>query len=156
MMYFNLVAMIVQLFLVSRIFRWIGVRGALFVLPFLSLGGYAFIAIGASLMVVFWVKVMENGTDYSLMNTTRHALFLILSRQEKYKAKAAIDTFFHRGGDVLSALVVFLGLNYLAFNTSRFAALNVVLCLIWIGFGILIAKERKKLLASQSNDSPQI
>lgn len=156
MMYFNLVAMIVQLFLVSRIFRWIGVRGALFVLPFLSLGGYAFIAIGASLMVVFWVKVMENGTDYSLMNTTRHALFLILSRQEKYKAKAAIDTFFHRGGDVLSALVVFLGLNYLAFNTSRFAALNVVLCFIWIGFGILIAKERKKLLASQSNDSPQI
>jgi AAA family ATP:ADP antiporter len=153
MKYFNLVAMVVQLFFVSRIFRWIGVRGALFVLPFLALGGYMTIAIGASLMLVFWVKVMENGTDYSLMNTTRHALFLILSREEKYKAKAAIDTFFHRGGDVLSALVVFLGLNFLAFNTSMFAAFNVVLCGAWIGFGILISKERKKLAASGSNDS---
>jgi AAA family ATP:ADP antiporter len=154
MKYFNLVAMIIQLFLVSRLFRWIGVRGAIFVLPFLSLGGYMAIAIGASLMMVFWVKVMENGTDYSLMNTTRHALFLILSREEKYKAKAAIDTFFQRGGDVLSALIVFLGLNYLSFSTSRFAILNVVLCIIWIGFGILIARERKKLMASKSIDTP--
>ena len=87
------------------------------------------------------------------MNTTRHALFLILSREEKYKAKAAIDTFFHRGGDVLSAVVVFLGLNYLAFNTSMFAAFNVVLCAAWIGFGILISKERKKLASSGSDDS---
>ena len=144
MKYFNLVAMFVQLFLVSRIFKWVGVRGAIFVLPFLALGGYALIAAGASLLLVFWVKVMENGTDYSLMNTTRHALFLITTRQEKYKAKAAIDTFFHRSGDVLSALLVFLGVNYLAFRTGGFAAFNVGLILIWIFLGILIAKEHKK------------
>ncbi len=153
MKYFNLLAMIIQLFLVSRIFRWIGIRGAIFVLPFIALGGYMAIAIGASLMMVFWVKVMENGTDYSLMNTTRHALFLILSREEKYKAKAAIDTFFHRGGDVLSALLVFLGLNYLAFKTAGFAAFNVVLCVLFIGFGILIAKEHKRLTAKREPDS---
>lgn len=144
MKYFNLLAMFVQLFLVSRIFKWVGVRGAIFVLPFLALGGYAFIAAGASLLLVFWVKVMENGTDYSLMNTTRHALFLITTREEKYKAKAAIDTFFHRSGDVLSGLLVFLGVNYLAFRTGGFAAFNVVLILVWILLGILIAKEHKK------------
>ena len=144
MKYFNLVAMFVQLFLVSRIFKWVGVRGAIFVLPFLALGGYAFIAAGASLLLVFWVKVMENGTDYSLMNTTRHALFLITPREEKYKAKAAIDTFFHRSGDVLSALLVFLGVNFLAFRTGSFAAFNVALILVWILLGYLIAKEYKK------------
>lgn len=148
--YFNLVAMVIQLFFVSRLFKWVGVRGAIFFLPFIALGGYFFIALGASLMLVFWVKVMENGTDYSLMNTTRHALFLITSREEKYKAKAATDTFFHRSGDVLSALVVFLGVNYLAFNTSRFAAFNVVLIAIWIGLGVLIAKEHKRLSAARS------
>ena len=63
------------------------------------------IAFGASLMLVKWVKAMENGTDYSLMNTTKAALFLITPREEKYKAKAAIDTFFVRGGDALAALV---------------------------------------------------
>jgi len=90
------------------------------------------------------------------MNTTRHALFLILSREEKYKAKAAIDTFFHRGGDVLSALLVFIGLNYLAFKTAGFAAVNVVLCVLFIGFGILIAKEHKRLTAEKKPDSSKI
>jgi AAA family ATP:ADP antiporter len=156
MKYFNLLAMFIQLFLVSRLFKWIGVRGAIFILPFLALGGYMAIAIGASLMMVFWVKVLENGTDYSLMNTTRHALFLILSREEKYKAKTAIDTFFHRGGDVLSALLVFIGLNYLAFKTAGFAAFNVVLCVLFIGFGILIAKEHKRLTAKREPDSSEI
>ncbi len=153
MKYFNLLAMFIQLFLVSRLFRWIGVRGAIFILPFIALGGYMAIAIGASLMMVFWVKVMENGTDYSLMNTTRHALFLILSREEKYKAKAAIDTFFHRGGDVLSAVLVYLGLNFLALKTAGFAAFNVVLCILFIGVGILIAKEHKRLSANMKSDS---
>jgi AAA family ATP:ADP antiporter len=145
MMYFNLLGMIVQLFVVSRIFKWFGVRLALFILPFIALGGYFLIAVGASLMLTFWVKVAENGTDYSLMNTTRHALFLITAREEKYKAKAAIDTFFHRTGDVLSALIVFLGTTYLAFNTERFGAFNVGLIIIWLIIGMLIFREHKRL-----------
>jgi len=145
MKYFNLLAMFVQLFLVSRLFRWIGVRGALFVLPLLALGGYSFIAAGASLLLVFWVKVMENGTDYSLMNTTRHALYLITSREEKYKAKAATDTFFHRAGDVLSAALVFSGINLLAFKTGGFAAVNVFLIIIWIIIAVFIGREHKRL-----------
>jgi AAA family ATP:ADP antiporter len=146
--YVNLLTLLIQLFLVSRIFKWIGVRGAIFVLPLMALGGYSFIAVGASLILVRWVKTFENGTDYSLMNTTRHALFLVTSREEKYKAKAAVDTFFHRSGDVLSALAVFLGTSYLALSTSGFASVNVALCLIWIAVGALIASEHKKLAAA--------
>ena len=101
-------------------------------------------------MLVHWVKVAENGTDYSLMNTTRHALFLITSREEKYKAKAAVDTFFHRAGDVLSALIVFLGTTYLAFNTERFAGLNIVLIIIMLFMCFLIMKEHKKLSANRT------
>jgi len=141
--YVNFLALIVQLFIVSRVFKWIGVRGALFVLPFIALGGYALITAGVSLFLVKWVKIMENGTDYSLMNTTRHALFLITSRQEKYKAKAAIATFFHRAGDVFSSLIVFLGTSYLAFNVEKFAAFNVFLIIGWIFLGILIARQHK-------------
>jgi AAA family ATP:ADP antiporter len=140
----NLFAMFVQLFLVSRIFKWFGVRVALFILPFISLGGYFLIAASASLMVIQWVKVVENGTDYSLMNTTRHALFLITSREEKYKAKAATDTFFHRAGDVLSALLVFIGTTYLAMQTRGFALVNVALVLIMITICYLIRREHRK------------
>ena len=65
---------------------------ALFVLPVIALGGYSAISFGAMYLVVRWTKAMENATDYSLMNTTRHALFLITSREAQYKAKAAIDS----------------------------------------------------------------
>lgn len=141
----NLFAMFVQLFVVSRIFKWFGVRVAIFFLPALALGGYFFISFGAFLALVKWVKALENGTDYSLMNTTQHSLFLITSRQEKYKAQAVIKTFFHRSGDVLSAILVFLGTTYLAFNIQNFAMFNVVLVFIWIILGILIFQEHKKL-----------
>ncbi|NIM90023.1 MAG: hypothetical protein GTO17_03655 [Candidatus Aminicenantes bacterium] len=141
----NLFAMFVQLFIVSRIFRWFGVRVAIFFLPALALGGYFFISFGAFLVLVKWVKALENGTDYSLMNTTRHSLFLITSREEKYKAQAVTKTFFHRSGDVLSAFTVFLGVTFLAFNVEKFAVSNVVLVVIWIFLGILIFREHKKL-----------
>lgn len=141
----NLFAMFVQLFLVSRIFKWFGVRTAIFVLPALALGGYFFISFGAALLLVKWVKALENGLDYSHMNTVRGALFLITTREEKYKAQAVTKTFFHRSGDVLSASVVFLGSTFLALKIEKFAMINVALIVIWIIIGISLAREHKRL-----------
>ncbi len=137
----NLLALVIQLFLVSRIFKWVGIGGALFVMPAIALGGYSYIACGASLLLVKWVKSLENGTDYSLMNTTKAALFLITPREEKYKAKAAIDTFFVRGGDALAAMAVFIGTTWLALPIERYAIINVVMVVVWLGLCLLILKE---------------
>lgn len=140
----NLIALILQLFLVSRIFRWIGLGGALLVLPLMSLGGYGLVSFGATLALVRWVKALENGADYSLMNTTKAALFLVTPREEKYKAKAAIDTFFVRGGDALAAVTVFLGTTLLGLAIERFALLNVFCVVVWIGLCLLTIREYEK------------
>ena len=71
--------------------------GALFFLPVISLAGYSMIAFFPILGYIQVAKIFENSTDYSLQNTARQALFLPTSREIKYKAKAAIDTFFVRG-----------------------------------------------------------
>jgi len=143
----SILAIIIQLFLVSRIFKWVGIGGALLFLPFIALGGYGIIAFGATILLLKWVKSLENGTDYSLMKTTMAALFLKTSREEKYKAKAAIDTFFWRGGDTLSAFAVFLGTTYLAAAVEGYAGLNVVCVVIWIVLSLLIVREYKKIKA---------
>ncbi len=143
--YVNFFAWFIQLFLVSRIFKWVGVRGALFFLPLISLGGYIAISAGAALMIVKWAKILENSTDYSLMNTTRHSLFLVTSREEKYKAKAAIDTFFHRAGDVMSALMVFMGTTFFMWQSESFAGFNILLVAFWIIISIFIWREHKSL-----------
>ncbi len=141
----NLIALFIQLFLVSRIFRWVGVGGALLFLPLVALGGYGLISFGAVFVLVKWVKALENGTDYSLQNTTKAALFLVTPREEKYKAKAAIDTFFVRGGDTLSALAVFLGTTFLGFRIERYALVNVAGVAVWLVLCVLIIRERRKL-----------
>jgi AAA family ATP:ADP antiporter len=146
----SIIALVLQLFIVSRIIKWIGVAGSLFILPFIALGGYGAITLGAlSLVFIKWIKGMENGTDYSVMNTAKGALFLITSREEKYKGKAAADTFFYRGGDALAALTVFIGVNFLGFSIQSYAKLNVVVILVWILFCVLVIREYKKLKAKQ-------
>ena len=141
----NLFAMFLQLFLVSRIFKWFGVRTAIFILPVFALGGYFFISFGAVLVLVKWVKALENGMDYSLVNTVRGSLYLITTREEKYKAQAVTKTFFHRSGDVLSAALIFIGTTFLVFRIENFAMVNGALAIIWVIIGISLAKEHKKL-----------
>jgi len=140
----NLLGFLFQLFLVSRIFKYIGVRGALFVLPCLALGSYGLVIALPILSIVRVAKILENGTDYSIQNTTRHALFLPTSREAKYKAQAAIETFFWRAGDVLAAVLVFVGAR-LAFGISNYATVNVVLVLVWVGLAAAIFLEHRKL-----------
>ncbi len=147
----NLLAWLIQLFLVSRIFKWVGVRGAMLFLPFISLGGYFLIGLGASYAVVRWTKTLENSADYSLMNTVKQAFYLITDREAKYKAKAAIDTFFVRTGDVLVSLTIFIGTTFLALGLESFARINVAIAVIWIILSFLTMREHKRLSARQPN-----
>ncbi len=65
-------------------------------------------------------KTSENSLDYSLNNTLRQALFLPTRREAKYKAKAAIDTFFFRMGDVIASLgIVFVFVEISAWECAR-------------------------------------
>ena len=58
--------------------------------------------------------MLENATDYSVMNTGKQMLWLPTSRGEKYQAKQAIDGFFVRLGDLVSAGLVFVFTAWLA------------------------------------------
>ncbi|OFV90572.1 MAG: hypothetical protein A3H28_14700 [Acidobacteria bacterium RIFCSPLOWO2_02_FULL_61_28] len=140
----NLLGLLFQLLLVSRLFQYIGVRGALFILPCLALGGYGLLLTFPLLGAVRIVKILENSTDYSIQNTARHALFLPTSREAKYKAQAAIDTFFWRAGDMLQAGVVFFGTRA-ALDISGFAGLNLVFVTLWLLVVAFLYREHKRL-----------
>jgi ATP:ADP antiporter, AAA family len=142
----SLISAAVQLFLVSRILNYVGVSAALFFLPGVALGGYSLIAFMPVLSYITSAKIVENSIDYSLQNTCRQALFLPTSREAKYKAKAAIDTFFVRIGDVLSALFVFTGV-ILALDIETFAAVNVGFALASLCLVVGIARCYKKIIS---------
>ena len=141
----NIAAFIIQTFVTSRLVKYHGLRGALLVLPLIALGGYSIMAAGVGLAVVRWVKTAENATDYSVMNTARQLLWLPTTREEKYKAKQAVDTFFVRGGDILSAGLVFLGTSIIPLGLRGFATVNVVVCIVWLTLALAILKQHRAL-----------
>jgi len=145
----NLVGLLAQLFLVARLIVWIDVRRALLVLPLLATGGYLFMALFPVLAVTRWIKTAENSTDYSLQNTVRNMLFLPTSREEKYKAKQAIDTFFVRMGDVMAALLVLVGTTLIKLSPAGFALVNVVLGVAWVVLVVAIGRRYEQLVSER-------
>ena len=144
----NIVTALIQAFVVSRVLKYFGMRTALLVLPVVALVGYISMAFVPLLSFIRTAKVAENSIDYSLQNTARNALYLPTSREAKYKAKQANDTFFVRFGDVLSAGIVFAGTTWLGFAPKQFALVNVVLIGIWLILAVAIGRLFHKLSAA--------
>jgi AAA family ATP:ADP antiporter len=146
----NVVAIVVQALVVSRIVRYLGIAGVVLALPVVALGSYGAMAALGTLAAVRWGKTAENSTDYSVMNTARQVLWLPTRREEKYKAKQAVDTFVVRTGDVLSAVLVYLGTTVFAFGVPGFARVNLLLVILWFAVALLLIREYRKLTAREA------
>ena len=146
----NLLAVALQILVAPWLIKKFGLAGVLFALPFIALGAYGVIAFGATIAIVRWAKTTENATDYSVMNTAKQLLWLPTSREEKYKAKQAVDSFFVRIGDLVAAVVVFLGTSWMAFEARGFATLNIVFAVVWLAIALALLRENRRLSASSS------
>jgi AAA family ATP:ADP antiporter len=128
-----------QLFVVSRVIKYAGLRAALVLVPLASVVGYGASLAAPLIGVLMTARIGESTLDYSLSNTTRQALWLATSPEAKYKAKQVIDTFVMRAGDSLSASLVWIGART-ALSPRGFIAINVVLTLVWLGLALLLGR----------------
>ncbi|TLY57774.1 MAG: MFS transporter [Gammaproteobacteria bacterium] len=95
-------SLLMQLLFFGRLFKWVGLRAMLASVPVIMTAGYALVALAPGFMVLVVVYAVRRVGDYALTRPCRDALFTVVSREEKYKAKSLIDTFVYRGGDALS------------------------------------------------------
>jgi len=154
--YFSLVnalGLVLQLFVVSRIVKHAGVAWAVMVLPALAFGAYNILVFVPTLTAVLAAKVVENSTDYSLNNTVRNMLFLPCTYEQKFSAKQAIDSFFVRVGDVLSAALVFAGTALVVLPTRGFALVNAVLVVVWLVLAWRVGHHYQTLTAVSASPS---
>jgi ATP:ADP antiporter, AAA family len=148
--YVNFIGFMMQMFVVSRVFRFLGVGRALFIHPIVAFTGYAMMLKAPSFEAIRWLKIADNSLDYSVGNTTKQALWLPTSREAKYKAKQAIDSFCVRAGDVVQAGVIYVG-EMAGTSTGRFAALNTMFAFGWL----VTAMGLRKQLASRAREAGQ-
>jgi AAA family ATP:ADP antiporter len=149
----TLVGLLVQLLLVSRIIHMAGLARALLVTPIAFLAGYLLIGVVPVFAMLESVLVMHKSLDYSLLNTTRCALLLPTSRDEKYQAKTAIDTLFFRVGDLLSTLSVIIGLSLLKDARLEFVWLIIVLSATMTLVAWLVGREYSRRFGAPRESS---
>jgi AAA family ATP:ADP antiporter len=150
----NLLALVIQLLLVAPLFRHLGIHRALYLFPLIALAAYGSIAAAPAFLLIATAKTAENATDYSLHNSVRHTLFLPTSRADKYKAKAAIDAFFLRFGDLIAGGTVFAGVHLLHLSARQFALVNVGLIGVWLMIVPALARHYRRL-ASEGGEGQQ-
>jgi len=141
----NVVALVLQAFVASRLLKYGGFAPVLMLLPVVALVSYSVMAILPVLAVVQAMKVAENSTDYSINNTARHVLWLPVSSRVKFKCKPAIDTLFARIGDGMAALTVLVGVNVLGLSTRGYFVFTALLVLVWIVYGLIVVREHRLL-----------
>jgi AAA family ATP:ADP antiporter len=146
----NLASALLQGLVVAWLLSALGIRRALFVMPLIVIAGWFGLLLFANLTMVRIEKTTENSLDYSLHNTLRQALFLPTTRAAKYKAKAAIDTFFFRMGDVIAGLgIVFLLVRVLGLGIRAFAVLNLGLGVCWLVLAYRAGRIYDEMVAEQ-------
>ena len=109
----NAAALVLQLLVTGRVMRRCGLGVALAALPIATVAGFAALLASPTLGMITAVQVGRRSANYGLSKPARDALYTVLPREEKYKAKAFIDTFVYRAGDAagtgVDALIAGLG-----------------------------------------------
>jgi AAA family ATP:ADP antiporter len=144
----NILEVVLQSLAVSRVIKYAGLRAALVMVPAVSLMGYGATFLFPIIGILFATRVAESTLDYSLSNTVRQALWLVTSREAKYKAKQVVDSFVWRAGDTLSAGIVWTGVHF-ALGVRWFIAVNVVTAVAWIAIAAFAGRDyaRRQALA---------
>ena len=146
----QLLTVLTQAFFTGRIIRWIGLGATLAVMPALSALGFAALGAVPLLGTVVAFTVLRRGSNFALTNPAMEALFTVVSREDKYKAKSFIETFVYRGGDQIAAWT-YAGLSALGLGLTGISYAAVPMCAVWLALGLWLGRRQAFLAGAQSN-----
>jgi AAA family ATP:ADP antiporter len=147
----NVVALIAQGVVTGWVLTALGLGVALCVLPVLTASGFLALGMAPGLATLVAVQIVRRGIQYGLERPSREVLFTVVSAEEKYKAKAFIDTVVFRGGDA-AAIWAYDVVRSIAPPASAVTAAMLVLCAGWVGIALFAAR-RQAALAAVHNES---
>ena len=133
-----------QLFFTARVVRWLGVGGALALIPLGVAAGLLALGAFPGLVALVAVQVLRRAGQYAISKPAREMLFTVVERETRYKAKSVIDTLVYRGGDAASAWL-YAGLSALGLGLSAIAFIGVPLALVWAYNGVLLGRRQERL-----------
>jgi len=153
----NCITLLIQVFLTGRFLKWFGVAFTLTALPFLSMIGFASMAIAPSLALLAVFQVARRAAAYALMRPSREILFTVLKREDKYKVKSVTDTLGYRVGDQLGAWSYGgLGANGLQLTLNTISWIAVPVTAGWCALSLWLARKQHALAEAQRREIPEV
>jgi AAA family ATP:ADP antiporter len=151
----NTLTIVIQIFFTGRLVKWLGLAVTLALIPLLLGVGFAVLGSAPVLSVLLVVQVIRRAGNYAIMRPAREMLYVVLGREEKYKAKNFIDTVVYRAGDAASAWV-YAGLRAMGFSLGSIAWLAVPVAAIWAWLAYTLGKRQGAIAAwADANASTQ-
>lgn len=136
--------LVVQIFFTGRIIRWLGLTLTLAAVPVLSIVGFTALGAFPVFAVVAVFTVLRRAGNFALTNPAMEALFTVVKREDKYKAKNVIETVVFRGGDQIAAWS-YNGLGALGLGLSGVSYVAVPLSAIFLGLAFWLGRRQAVL-----------
>jgi AAA family ATP:ADP antiporter len=147
----NTLTLFLQVFLTGRLIKFLGVTVTLLFMPVLSLFGFAAMGIAPVIAMLATFQVARRASTFAFMRPAREVLFIVLRREDKYKAKSFIDTFGYRCGDQLGAWS-YKGLQELGLGLSAISFIAVPVVAGWCALGVWLGRKQRVLAEAQTSN----
>jgi AAA family ATP:ADP antiporter len=140
--------LVLQLTLSGRIIKRFGLGVTLAILPVTAAFGFIGLAIYGSFLGLVLLEVGTRAVQRGITQPAREALFTVVDREDKYKAKALIDTFVYRSGDVVGAQAED-ALGRLGLAISGLVSVVLPLALVWLMLALWLGRSQSRHAAAQ-------
>jgi ATP:ADP antiporter, AAA family len=144
----QIATLVLQALVAGHLMKRVGVSVTLALLPLAAALGFIGLAIVGSIAALVAFEATFRAVQRGIMRPARETLFTIVPRADRYKAKAFIDTFIYRAGDVIGAQTEGL-LGRLGMGLAALAAFAVPLAMIWMALGIWLGYAQRERGAKQ-------
>lgn len=145
----NILTLLTQLFITSRLLNRYGTALVLCFLPVLTIVGFMALSVWPTLLAVIAFTVLRRAGNFALARPAREVLFTVLQREDKYKAKSFIDTAVYRAGDQVGAWS-WTAMGALGLSAAMLAWVAVPLSLVWWLNSLWLGRRQRRL-----TDNPQ-
>jgi AAA family ATP:ADP antiporter len=132
-----IVTLVLQTLVAGAALRRFGPGIVLAVLPLVQVVGISVLALAPSLSTLAVLMVIGKSATHGLTRPARELLFTVVSRDDKYRAKHAIDTIGYRLGDLASSWL-HKGLIAIGAGTGILVGAVVPLAALWLTFATIL------------------
>jgi AAA family ATP:ADP antiporter len=153
-LYTQITTLVLQAVVTGHLMKRLGVPITLALLPAVVALGFIGLAMVASLAALIVLQAVYSAMQRAIIRPARETLFTVVPREDKYKAKAFIDTFVYRVGDVVGAQVEGL-LGRLAMGLAGLVTVTVPLALVWGALGLWLGRAQHRRATDGSAPAPR-